>query len=99
MNESVHTEAVQTDLPSAKPNRRKRLASGLVVLAVGITVIVMVYQLNRPPGDARFTSSIIDNFGHRVSILIPAGWTKDNDIDPGSNYNGMYDPLVAYSFR
>jgi hypothetical protein len=81
MNEPTLTEAVKTDLPSPKPNRRKRLAVRLAVLVGAVSVLGAAYWFTRPPELVWWWSPEIWDTNVRVYVLVPQGWEEE----PSSN--------------
>src|SRR3989442_3477742 len=84
MNEPPHTEAVKTDLPSPKPNRRKRLALRFAVLVVAVSALGAAYWFTRPPELVWWTSPQLDE-GIHFKILIPSDMKEDS-----GNNDGVY---------
>jgi hypothetical protein len=74
MNEPTITEAVQTDLPSPKPNCRRRLALRFAVLVVAVSALGAAYWLMRPPELVWWRSPELGSSGRHVRLLLPAGW-------------------------
>jgi hypothetical protein len=76
MNEPALSEAIKTDLPSPKANRRKRLALRFAVLVVAVSALGAAYRFTRPPELVWWRSPEIGHSGRRVSTLIPGGWRQ-----------------------
>jgi hypothetical protein len=88
MDEPTHTEAMQTDLPSPKPNRRRRIALRFAVLVVAVSVLGAAYWFTRPPELVWWTSPAIAKTGRHVKMLIPDGWEVDTAESDLSLENG-----------
>src|SRR6266852_7895174 len=75
MKEPALTETVKTDLPSPKPNRRKRLALRFAVLVTAVSVVGAAYWFTRPPELVWWTTPPLGPLGkNRASVLIPRHW-------------------------
>ncbi len=79
MNEPALTEAVKTDLPSPKPNRRKRLALRFAVLVAAVSLLGAAYWFTRPPELVWWRSPRVGKIGFRVKTPIPSGWELSPD--------------------
>src|SRR5690349_18639303 len=86
MNEPTHTEAVQTDLSSRPPSRRKRpygrpllgrLALRFAVLVAAVSVLGAAYWFTRPQELVWWRSPPWGKQGRHVRGLIPLGWEWD----------------------
>src|SRR5258708_1965594 len=75
MNEPALTEAVKTDLPSRKPNRRRRLALRFAALVAAVSTLCAAYWFTRPPELVWWRSPPVAGSGKHVRILVPQGWT------------------------
>ena len=99
MNEPAHTEAVKTDLPSPKPNRRKRLALRFAVLVAAISALGATYWFTRPPELVWWRSPAIRETNHYLRVLIPNGWKASwervLDSAPGEDwlYTARFTPV------
>src|ERR1700747_1731796 len=91
MNEPAHTEAVQTDLPSPKPNRRRRLALRFAVLVVAISVLGAAYWFTRPPELVWWTSPPLGDSRLRAHMRTPIGWEEE------PSNNAMKEPSGLWS--
>jgi hypothetical protein len=80
MDGAALSKAVKSDLPSPKPNRRKRLAMQLAVLVVAVSVLGTVYWFTRPPELVWWTSPPIGKTAHRVTVLVPQKWKLDSRL-------------------
>src|SRR5258705_12871702 len=74
MNEPTHTEAMKTDLPSPKPNRRKQLVLRFAVLVAAVSVLGAAYWFTRPPELVWWRSPTIVDTQLNARILMPQGW-------------------------
>jgi hypothetical protein len=96
MNEPAITEAVKTDLPSPKPNRRKRLALRFAFLVAAVSVLGAAYWFTRPPELAWWRSPEIRGEKGHVLALIPQGWETPVPLDAGTEMSGRWE--AAYRF-
>jgi hypothetical protein len=99
MNEPALTEAVKTDLPSPKPNRRRRpygrpslgrLALRFAVLVVAVSALGVACSFTRPPELVWWRSPQIYSTGRRIRVLVPNGWSLHDsypDGDTMTHYN------------
>jgi hypothetical protein len=71
---------VQTDLPSPKPNRRKRLALRFAALVVALSALGAAYWFTRPPELVLWRSALVGNSGNRIRLLIPTGWKMSRGV-------------------
>jgi hypothetical protein len=83
MNEPALTEAVQTDLTSAKPNRRKGLTPRFAVLVAAVSALGAAYWFTRPPELVWWRSPPVRGVQYRVRALVPLGW-ECNTMTPRS---------------
>src|SRR5882724_12606135 len=90
MNQPIHTEAVKTDLPSPKPNRRKRLALRFAALVVAVSALGAAYWFTRPPELVWWRSPDIDGTGRHAIVLIPVGWKLEEPVDVGRETDGEW---------
>jgi hypothetical protein len=74
MDEPALTEAVKTDLPSPRPNRRRRLALRFAAFVVAASALGATYWFTRPPELVWWRSPPIGSASRRVQVLIPNGW-------------------------
>jgi hypothetical protein len=81
MNESALTEAVKTDLPSAKPNRLRRLALRIAALVLTVSGLGSAYWFTRPPELAWWKSPQIGRGGRYVSLEVPSGWSLNEPTE------------------
>src|SRR6266852_4708744 len=81
MKEPALTEAVKTDLPSPKPNRRKRLALRFAVLVAAVSALGSAYWFTRPPELVWWRSPEIDKSGRRARVLVPNTWAWSGEIE------------------
>lgn len=91
MDQPTHTEANQTDLPSPKPNRRRRLALRLAALVAAVSVLGAAYWFTRPPELVWWRSPPLGKTRIEVSALVPRGWllfpvvTRPPELGAGLN--------------
>src|SRR6266849_1207673 len=86
MNEPALTEAVKTDLPSPKPNRRKRLALRFAVLVVAVSTLGAAYWFTRPPELVWWRSPGIGKTGLHLRCLVPLHWQRVSRDRMGQNF-------------
>jgi hypothetical protein len=94
MVETAPNEAVKTDLPSPKPNRRKRTALRFAVLVVGVSALGAAYWFTRPLELVWWRSEPIGRSGRHVSVLIPNGWAATGDPVPGYRDSGVIEEIT-----
>src|SRR5258708_1937748 len=90
MNEHAFTEAVITDLPPLKPNRRKRFARRFAVLVAAVSVLRATYWFTRPPELVLYISPSLDPKGTRLELRLPRGWRLDRiDLGTAEEHDSM----------
>jgi hypothetical protein len=107
MNEPALTEAVKTDLPSPKPNRRRRLAVRFAALVVAVSVLGAAYLFTRRPELVWWSSPLIGKTGLRVRALLPVDYkvTVSNygsavtDSDLSLHYSFIYSDHMPRILR
>src|ERR1043165_9164146 len=92
MDEVAPSGAVQTDLPSPKRNRRKRLALRFAVLVAAVSVLGAAYWFTRPPELVWWRSPTIGKTGLHLRALIPSGWETDAE-------DNISDNSAQFTFR
>src|ERR1044071_2997000 len=97
MNEPAHTEAVQTDLPSPKPIRRKRpygrpllgrLTPRFAVLVVAVSALCADFWFTIPAELVWWTSRQVGSTGLHVKALIPSSWELVDASNWGTDLTG-----------
>src|SRR5258706_4128855 len=79
MNEPALTEAVKTDLPSPKPNRRRRLVLRFAALVAAVSALGAAYWFTRPPELVWWRSPAFGANARHIRLLVPRGWVPEND--------------------
>jgi hypothetical protein len=97
MNEPAITEALKTDVPSPKPNRRKRLALRFAVLVVAVSALGAAYWFTRPPELVLWTSPPIARSGRHISVLVPRGWKISKTVHEGLESHGEWGTYYSIS--
>jgi hypothetical protein len=94
MSEPTHTEAVKTELPSRKPNRRRRLALRFAVLVAGVSVLGAAYWFTRPPELVWWRDVELRNSRRKARILVPRGWEQTKDASSLLDVMGATDVIL-----
>ncbi len=89
MNEPDHTEAVKADLPSPKPNRRKRLALRFAVLVAALSLLGARNPHPKEEELAWSKTLPIGITGKNVRLLVPHGWKMNVPLDKGAEIRGV----------
>jgi hypothetical protein len=97
MNAQAHAEDVKTDLPSPKPNRRKRLALRFAALVVAVSALGAAYWFTRPPELVWWRSPEIGNSGRHVRLLIPNGWESELPLSKGEDFMEQWEAIYYFS--
>jgi hypothetical protein len=88
MDGAALSEAVKSDLPSPKPNRRKRLALRFAVVVVAVAALGAAYWFTRPPELVWWRSPPLFGTGHKARLLIPGGWKINPKMTVTMTLNG-----------